>query len=361
MLDLSWIYSGVDHSLDGNGGPDCVNYLSLLRRGLETSAVCTVATLCIKWGYRRVRLPHFRDAEKSAHVGKQILLVIMCLTFGCEIGFKLATRTAIYLLNPCHVVSLMQIYLLASPHSRIVTAAFRCHIHLLQGAFLALVFPVLNTRLLPMEKEVYFIQHAMILVIPLYLLRIGGVYTMEHPADFSWSVMSAGWSLLYHFVLLQGIGLLTEANLNNMLCPAISDPFRGVNYRIWAFGHQSLLLSCFGKVYFLFCRLALSLGGHTLGHDDIPHDDFITDEMWQEIPETSQPNQPSDPFVEMLKTEDNSASKVRRKACREDGSCNDTRDSVSVPRRQHPGPSEITEEVATENSKAVNGKVNHVD
>lgn len=341
-MSLRWMYSGVDHSLEGNGGPDCVNYLSLVRRGLETSAVCTVASLSIRWGYRRAGLPNVKSAEQRARLGKQILLVIMCLTLGCEIGFKLATRTAIYLLNPCHVVSLMQIYLLASPPSRMVTAAFRCHVHLLQGAFLALLFPVLNTRLLPMEKEVYFIQHVMILVIPIYLIRIGGVYTMEHPSDFSWSVMSLGGSLLYHFVLLQGIGFLTEANLNNMLCPAISDPFRGTNYRVWAFGHQSLLLSCFGKVYFMFSKLALHLAvGHTVSEqEDIPCSPISQNET------RKQPTQPSGPLSQTLKKEETSVSKVRRKICEDDNST----DSI---------PNDKPE--ATNVATMENGKVNHVD
>ena len=41
--------------------------------------------------------------------GRRILLVIMSLMFGAEIGFKLATRQLIYILNPCHVTTAFQV------------------------------------------------------------------------------------------------------------------------------------------------------------------------------------------------------------------------------------------------------------
>jgi hypothetical protein len=40
-----------------------------------------------------------------------------------------------------------QIYLLAAAPSKAVTAAFRLHMHMLTGAPIAILFPVINTRL----------------------------------------------------------------------------------------------------------------------------------------------------------------------------------------------------------------------
>lgn len=253
MLSLRWTYEGVNHSIDGNGGPDCRSYLTLCRRLWESLFIGALSCAYTYWGYRKVRLPQHPPKKRPGHrdrLGKKLLLILICLTFGCELGFKCATKTLIYLLNPCHIVTLVQIFLLAAPPCRLVTAVFRWHMHSLNGAVLAIIFPVVNTRLLPFEMEVYYLQHITMLVIPFYLLRIGGIYTVEKLSDFSWTLLTLGSWLLYHFVPLQFLGLLTEVNLNNMLCPAISDPFRGQNYRIWATGHQSLLIAILGKLYY---------------------------------------------------------------------------------------------------------------
>lgn len=42
-----------------------------------------------------------------------------------------------------------------------------------------------------------------------------------------------------------------------MLCPAISDPFKGEHYRKWACTHQHLLIILHGKLYVLFARLSI--------------------------------------------------------------------------------------------------------
>lgn len=193
--------------------------------------------------------------------GKQFLLVTMTLTLGVEIGFKFATRTVIYILNPCHITTLMQIYLLAcNKPTKSSTVLFRLQMNYLNGPLLAFMFPETDSRQLPLEASIYWIQHALMCIIPIYLLRTGGVYNMEALNDFTWNAIGYATLIIYHFGVLQPAATPVQVNLNHMLCPALKDPFEGPNYRICAVFHEAILCTLLCKlVTFLFSPLPAPL------------------------------------------------------------------------------------------------------
>ena len=114
MLDLSGFrdiaYGGVDFSLAGNGGKECVAFLTLKQRFIETS-LYEVFTAAVFWSVRKkLSIPdELPPSRKTSGLGKSLLLILLCITFGIEIGFKLATRQLIFLLNPCHVLTTVQV------------------------------------------------------------------------------------------------------------------------------------------------------------------------------------------------------------------------------------------------------------
>ncbi|XP_039278869.1 transmembrane protein 164 [Nilaparvata lugens] len=157
-------------------------------------------------------------------------------------------------------IKYFQIYLLAAKPSKTVAVVFRFQLNCMNGAILALAFPELDALNLPFETWIYWIQHTMMLVIPMYLLQQGGPFETEGLCDLSWCALSYVVLIVYHFVLLQALAMPAQVNLNHMLCPAVKDPFKGPHYRKLAVIHQAILcplmckslcaLSCFISPYF---------------------------------------------------------------------------------------------------------------
>ncbi len=105
---------------------------------------------------------------------------------------------------------------------------------------MAVIFPVTNTLFLPGEVATYWIEHALLLGIPIYLLKFTQltVPSKSFLDCFGWGLISYGVWGLFHFLMLQPLASVTLANLNSMLCPAITDPFRGPYYRSYGIVHQ---------------------------------------------------------------------------------------------------------------------------
>ena len=135
---------------------------------------------------------------------------------------------------------------------------------------MALIFPVTITRHMAGEVLTYWLQHLLLVLVPGYLISTGD-FTVEQPSDTAWpglalSVFSSyhwlvlqpmgmsGQSTLYFFYIFLTLGLLTGVNLNNMLCPAASDPFNNKYYRIIAMSYFVFLLPLLGKSYSLIAK-----------------------------------------------------------------------------------------------------------
>ncbi|KAM3964678.1 transmembrane protein 164 [Aphomia sociella] len=255
---FEWAYSGANKAVPRNVGPECAYFLSPHRQIIETVIVTTICIYILIKTYPKLEIMQETNYIKSDRGGKRLLVILLALLWGMEIGFKFASRTVIYLLNPCHVTTLIQIYLLAAPPSKTVTALFRIHLNLLNGPLLAFLFPETASRTILAEASLYWIQHGMMFVIPYYLLRIGGVYNVEPLWDFNWAIFSYSLNLLYHFIVLQIIAIPAQVNLNHMLCPAILDPFDGPWYRIAAVIHQALLCPLLCKTFCIVADFCLT-------------------------------------------------------------------------------------------------------
>lgn len=113
---LDWVYGGVDPKFEGNGGPECAAFLAPQQRISESLVIVLVSLVEVCVALRKINLSKElrvvgKDCTRAKEdsLGKNLLLVALCMTFGVEVGFKFATKTVIYLLNPCHVVTMVQV------------------------------------------------------------------------------------------------------------------------------------------------------------------------------------------------------------------------------------------------------------
>ena len=102
------LYGGIDPNIPGHGGPVCAAYLPPSRMVLETVISTSMMMIVGVLGYKTCTMPSSFPASDN-HSSKRILLVLICLVFGLEIGYKICSRQVLYLLNPCHVITMVEV------------------------------------------------------------------------------------------------------------------------------------------------------------------------------------------------------------------------------------------------------------
>ena len=92
----------------GHGGEECAAYLPrrimILETCLSTFMMVVVGAYAVKTYTMPSAFPLMDD-----FTGKRLLLILLCLVFGVEIGYKICGQSALYLLNPCHVLTAIEV------------------------------------------------------------------------------------------------------------------------------------------------------------------------------------------------------------------------------------------------------------
>merc|ERR1712110_833128 len=130
---FDWLAGGVDHSLPGNGGPTCSSFRSSNRWIWET-VLFTAFSFSIAWWASNRQKRMWKEAAKPEwrrSSWSQLGLVSHTLILGLQLGYKVASRQLVYILSPCHAVTALQVFLLASPPSPSTTITFQTHLGLL--------------------------------------------------------------------------------------------------------------------------------------------------------------------------------------------------------------------------------------
>ena len=134
ILDV--LYGGIRPEIPGHGGEECASFLSLNTMFLE-SVLSTFMMIAVGiFGFYTFTMPQTFPSEKAPTV-KKLMLIILCLVFGVECGYKICSRQVLYLLNPCHIITAIEVAIanVLFLDSQLTNILFRffCVLHVLQS------------------------------------------------------------------------------------------------------------------------------------------------------------------------------------------------------------------------------------
>ncbi|KAG0321506.1 hypothetical protein BGZ99_003889 [Dissophora globulifera] len=124
----------------------------------------------------------------------------------------------LFLLQPCHMSAMLLITILAGPKDKKWPhVLLNIYFHIMWGTMLALLSPDLRDYNMFFEVENFFIEHYLLLLVPVYMIW-SNRYVIW-PASLDVALMSFSLFALYHSMILSTMALLKGMNLNYLLMP----------------------------------------------------------------------------------------------------------------------------------------------
>ncbi|XP_037955115.1 transmembrane protein 164-like [Teleopsis dalmanni] len=111
-MDWSWAVEGVTEETPRTTGPECINYMTNRRRWIESIIFTIIFIYIICWAVKRLKpilLPPPKEIDKPHTVIRLLLLISMTFIFGVEMGYKLSSKSVIFVMNPCHIQTMAQV------------------------------------------------------------------------------------------------------------------------------------------------------------------------------------------------------------------------------------------------------------
>jgi len=103
------LYGGINPAeVPGHGGAECVAYLSNKTKIFETCLSTTIMLIASVYAFKRFTLPA-KPPPEGDHFWKGPLLALLSAVFGLQIGYKISSGQLMYMLNPCHFLTMVEV------------------------------------------------------------------------------------------------------------------------------------------------------------------------------------------------------------------------------------------------------------
>ena len=215
------------------GGPECAKAVPMAVHYAEDVVVITVLlVLYFACGFVRETdliakqaskgLAEYRKSNSSESISSQMWLdrafsLVHFALYAQLIYYKATMSSLINLIQPCHVICLLQGFALYSQKETGVLISIFV-LPSLTGCFLAMLFPDTSGLNQFLELEAYWVQHVVILLMPLYLLCRKDFLALRLAT--TKSVFVGLWICAFlHWSLYEIVDLALLVNVEFMLCP----------------------------------------------------------------------------------------------------------------------------------------------
>jgi len=180
-----------------------------------------------------IEKPKWPAPRRPPTIIEKAIRTILTINIILQIIYKYLRgwRVLTYMLQPCHAASALYLYAMYSSNHKRATRVFQISLHYMFFTTLAIALPDLSQLHLPFEQANFWVQHYILLLVPLYLLA---VQRFELAPTWALTSLSVGLGLLFHFLPQLVAGLLSGVNVNYMLWPPPGIPpwIANEHYRI---------------------------------------------------------------------------------------------------------------------------------
>lgn len=210
-----------------NGGPECAKESSLEFKFWLTLRLVPWYLIGAFVFYKFMKSA---DERKSISPVPSILERLMGLVcFGCyflQIYLKIHSNTLIFILNPCHLITLVWAIILTTEYSKLNQVLFLYAISNIFSPYIGMVFAENDELIHGIEIMSYWVQHSIAAVLAPFICLLGGRFA--HKIYSNPLTIICGYQLftLYMRLFLAPVSALTWANLNHTLCGIDNDPWR---------------------------------------------------------------------------------------------------------------------------------------
>jgi hypothetical protein len=210
-----------------NGGPEWAKESTL---GFKYMLSLRLIPWYIAGAYMFYRFLKTADARNSIRPHPSMLERLMgIIWFICifiQIYLKIHTKTLIFILNPCHVITLVWGIVLSINYSKTAQVLFLYAMSNVFNAYIGMIFAENDELESDMEVISYWVQHSIAAFFaPLVCLLSGRFAHKIYSNPF---IILVGYQMftLYMRLFLTPISALTWANLNHTLWGIDNDPWR---------------------------------------------------------------------------------------------------------------------------------------